>query len=126
MLSLFTYIVISPLLFFWWSSLSFDSKFEYLAWIFSSGQFWSIIYEKKPNFGLIALNTDLKVGTDGVDKQSEETKDPRGSFKLLLRRPVTPISLVDSSEGLVFREDMVLIIVASSSWRSISKDRNIL
>ena len=84
-----------------------------MAWILSYGQLWSIIYEKKPNFGLIALNTDLKVGTEGVDKHSEDTNDPLGSFKLLLRRPVTPISLVDSSEGFVLSDDIVLIIEAS-------------
>ena len=95
MLSLLTSMVISPPLFFWWRSLSLESKFEYLAWIFNSGQFWSIIYEKKLNLGLIALKTDLKVGGTGVDKHNEETNDPRGSFKLLLRRPVIPIYLVD-------------------------------
>lgn len=61
----------------------------------------------------MALNTDLKVGVKGVERHNDDTNEPRESFKLLLRRPVTPIYLVDSSEGLVFSEDIVLIIEAS-------------
>lgn len=81
---------------FWCNNFSFESIVEYLAWILSYGQLSSIIYEKKLNFGLIALNTDLKVAIFGVTvNDNEEAKETLGSFKLLLRRPVIPISLVD-------------------------------
>lgn len=65
----------------------------------------------------MALNTDLKVITEEGNRHKDETNDPLGIFilMLLLRRPVTPISRVDSSDGLVFKFDMVLIILASYS-----------
>ncbi len=80
MLSLFTSIVSYPPLFFWCNSFNFESKVEYLAWILSSGHVWSIIYEKKLNFGLIVLNTDLKVGAWGVDRQREDVRETLGNL----------------------------------------------
>ena len=69
------------------------------------------IFEKKLNFGLIFFNTDLKVVGHGNGK----AKETLGSFKLLRRRPVVFISLVDYNEGLVFREDIDLIKAVSYS-----------
>lgn len=83
-----------------------------MAWILSSGQLWSIIYEKKLNLGLIERKADLKVRVVGGKRHKEETSEPRGIFMLILLflLPVTPISRVDSSDGLVFKFDIVLMI----------------
>ena len=76
------------------------------------------------------MKTDLNVGTgcwycvrlSCIDEANETL----GSFKLLRRRPIMPISFVDSSEGLVFNELIVRMIEVSSSCKSNSKDKNIL
>jgi hypothetical protein len=92
------------------------SRVEYLAWIFSYGLFSGIIDEKKPNFGLRVLKTDLKVT---VERDCwEVVKETRGSLRLLRRRPVTPMSRVDSNEGLVLSDDIVLMSVDSYSCNS--------
>lgn len=95
------------------------------------------MWEKKLNLGLIDLKVDLKVGIDcwggrtgwwgwGRFSWIEEARETRGSFRLLRRRPVMPMSRVDSRDGFVFNELIVRIIDVSYSWSNISNDKKIL